>query len=219
MLQVVEINPEVSPRASVIWMHGLGADGYDFVDIVAQLNLPKELGVRFVFPHAPVRAVKYANNEKMRAWFNFASLDWGSKEDEEGIRQSEKMIAQLVSQEVDRKIPCEKIVLAGFSQGGAMALQCGLRYPKQLSGILVLSAWLPLRHTVLLERSIANQATPILMLHGTADPVIPLNWAVESGDYLKKIGHSVAISSYPMQHTVCPQEVIAIGLWLRERLS
>lgn len=219
MLQTLEINPEISPRASVIWLHGLGASGHDFIDIAAQLNLPKELGVRFVFPHAPIRPVQYNNNTKMRAWFDFANIEHHAKEDEIGIKKSQESVAQLISQELANNIPSEKIVLAGFSQGGAMALQCGLRYPKKLAGILVLSAWLPLPHAVITERNIANQQTPILMLHGTNDPLIPLDWAMEGCNYLKEIGYHAELSSYPMQHTVCPEEIAAIGAWLRELLS
>lgn len=219
MLRTLEINPEVSPRSSVIWMHGLGASGHDFVDILPQLNLPVELGIRFVFPHAPVRHVKYTGGTKMRAWFDIVNLDHDAKEDEAGIRDSEKFITQLINREVERGIPSRKIVLTGFSQGGAMALQCGLRYSEALAGILVLSAWLPLSNTVAAERNIANQKTPILMLHGTIDPLIPLSWAVESCNNLKKLGYCSTICSYPMQHTVCPEEIFEISTWLRNVLS
>jgi phospholipase/carboxylesterase len=219
MLQVLEVNTEISPRASVIWMHGLGADGYDFIDIPAQLDLPKELGVRFVFPHAPIRPVQYAGGEKMRAWFDVVSIDRKSKEDEQGIRKSEEMIKQLISKELALGIPSEKIILAGFSQGGAIALHCGLRYPEKLAGILVLSSWLLLSKTVKAERNIANQQTPILMMHGTDDPLIPISWAVNSCNYLKEIDCHATMSSYSMQHTVCSEEVAAIGVWFRKLLS
>ena len=218
MLQTIEINPKLSPSASVIWMHGLGADGYDFADIVPSLNLPKELNVRFVFPHAPIRAVKYAGGARIRAWFDVADINRRVKEDETGIRESEKLIGQLIERELAQKIPSQKIALAGFSQGGAMALQCGLRYPEKLAGILVLSAWLPLTRTVVSERSVANQQTPILMLHGTDDSLIPLSWAKESCDYLQKIGYHAECSSYPMQHAVCPEEIAMIGTWLSNLL-
>jgi phospholipase/carboxylesterase len=219
MLQALEINPEISPRASVIWLHGLGASGHDFVDIVESLNLSRSLGVRFVFPHAPIMPVKYANNTKMRAWFDVISLEQGAQEDAIGIKKSEKMINQLIVKELELSIPGNKFVLAGFSQGGAMALQCGLRYPEKLAGILVLSAWLPLASSVVSERSVANCKTPILMLHGTEDSLIPLDWAVKSRDYLKEIGHSVTMVSYPMQHNVCQEEIAAISVWLNEILS
>jgi phospholipase/carboxylesterase len=143
MLQTITIDPKITPRASVILLHGLGTDGYDLVDLAEQLNLPEQLGVRFVFPHAPVRSILYANNAKMRAWFNVLKIEHHAKEDEAGIRDSENEIIQLITHELSLNIPSEKIILAGFSQGGAMALQAGLRYPQKLGGILVLSAWLP----------------------------------------------------------------------------
>jgi len=219
MLEALEINPDISPRASVIWLHGLGASGYDFVDIVPQLNLSPELGARFVFPHAPVRPVTCNGGAKMRAWFDVASLEHHAIEDGAGIRESEEIVRQLISQERELGIPSEKILLAGFSQGGAMALQCGLRYPEQLAGILVLSAWLPLASFVIEERTVANQQTPVLMLHGTADPVIPLNWAQESCDQLTNMGYHATINSYHMQHAVCPEEIVAIGKWLNKQLA
>lgn len=218
MLQSLEINPKIPARASVIWLHGLGADGHDFFDIVPQLDLPKELGIRFIFPHAPVRTIQYANNERMRAWFDVIKIEYDTKEDEIGIRTSEEMIAELIARELALNIPSEKIVLAGFSQGGAMALQCGLRYHQKLAGILVLSAWLPLRRTVISERTSINQQTPILMLHGTDDTLIPLSWAEKSCNYLQELGYHATIASYPMQHAVCAREIAAIGLWLRKLL-
>lgn len=218
MLQTVEIKPQSSPAASVIWLHGLGASGYDFVDIVPSLNLPPELQVRFVFPHAPMQAVQYAGGAKLRAWFDVVDLQRQSIEDENGIRRSADLIADLIAKELAQKIPGHKIVLAGFSQGGAMALQCGLRYPEKLAGILVLSAWLPLKHAVLSERSTSNQQTPILMLHGSQDDVIPFAWAKESSDYLSELGHLVSLRSYPMRHTLCPEEIAVIGNWLRDLL-
>ena len=219
MLQTIEINPEISPRASVIWLHGLGASGYDFVDIVESLNLSSSLGVRFVFPHAPIMPVKYASNTKMRAWFDVVSLERDAQEDGVGIKRSEQLINQLIVKELESNIPSDKIVIAGFSQGGVMALQCGLRYPEKLAGILVLSAWLPLANSVIAERAPVNIETPVLMLHGTDDSLIPLDWAAQSYDYLKEIGHSVSMVSYPMQHNVCPEEINAIGVWLSKVLS
>lgn len=219
MLQALIMNPQTPPQASVIWMHGLGANGYDFVDIVEQISCAKKLSIRFIFPHAPVRTVQYADNAKMRAWFDVVSLEHGAKEDAIGIKKSAAMIAELIAQELTLHIPSEKIVLAGFSQGGAMALQCGLRYPKKLAGILVLSSWLPLASSVLAERNTANQQTPILMLHGTADTLIPLSWTTENYNYLQEIGYQVTLSSYPMQHTICPEEIVTINTWLDNLLS
>ncbi len=218
MLKTVEINPEAQPCASVIWLHGLGASGYDFVDVVPLLNLPKEANVRFVFPHAPVRVVSYTGNTKIRAWFNVIDLKDNMEEDEAGIRESEGLISELISGELARNIPSHKIVLAGFSQGGVMAIHCGLRYPEGLAGILVLSAWLPLKHKVLPEKNINNQKTPILMMHGTDDDLVPLDWAKKSHDYLHKAGYDATLFSYPMRHTVCPEELNVIGEWLRKLL-
>jgi len=219
MLQIVEINPKSIPKASVIWLHGLGASGHDFIDIVPELKIPEELNVRFVFPHAPFRKVTYAGGEKLRAWFNISSLDSDFKEDEEGIRDSEALIEELIKKELDTNIPSDKIILAGFSQGGVMALHCGLRYKASLGGILVLSAWLALNKSLQSEKSIYNQDTPILMEHGTHDELIPLEWAEKSCNYLKEEGYSAKLDSYPMGHHVCHEEIVAIGKWLRERLS
>jgi Predicted esterase len=215
MLQVIEINPEIPALASVIWLHGFGASGNDFVDIVPQLHLSRDMGVRFILPNAPTKTVKYAGNKKMRAWFDPVNLDRNVEEDVDGIRESERLIAELIGKELAQKIPSTKVVLAGFSQGGAMALQCGLRYPENLAGILVLSAWLPLAETVILEKNIANQQTPILMIHGTLDHTIPLNVALNGYNYLKEIGYPITLSSYQMQHTVCSEEINLIGDWLR----
>ncbi|MBU0744143.1 MAG: dienelactone hydrolase family protein [Gammaproteobacteria bacterium] len=214
MLQTIEINPKSHPTASVIWLHGLGASGYDFVDIVPLLNLSPEINIHFVFPHAPVREVAYAGNAKIRAWFNVIDLDRRVEVDEEGIRESQKLVSELIAKELEQNVPSHKIALVGFSQGGVMALQCGLRYPEKLAGILSLSAWLPLKHTVTSERSASNQQTPILMQHGVDDELIPLAWAEESRDYLQQLGYNVMLDSYPMRHTVCPDEISVIGNWL-----
>lgn len=220
MLRTVEIgnDSKLPPRASVVWLHGLGASGYDFVDIVPLLNLPQDAGIRFVFPHAPVRTVTYAGNTKIRAWFNVNELKSSMQEDEIDIRESAGLIRELIAKEQEQGIPSHKIVLAGFSQGGAMALQCGLRYPEKLAGILVLSAWLPLKHTVALEKNVANQNTPILMSHGVEDNLIPIGWAKDSCHYLQELGYDATFSSYPMSHTVCPEEITAIGSWLANLL-
>ncbi len=218
MLKTIEINPKSQASASVIWLHGLGASGYDFVDVVPLLNLPENSGVRFVFPHAPVKSVTCLGNEKVRAWFNIDELTADMQEDAVGIKESESLIYELIAHELQQKIPSHKIVLAGFSQGGAMALQCGLRCSQKLAGILVLSAWLPLKDTVFSEKSTMNQNTPILMQHGEDDDLVLLDWAKESHDYLLKIGYDVRLSSYPMRHAVCPEEIDVIGGWLRNLL-
>jgi len=173
LLKSVEINPKLlPPKASVIWLHGLGVSGYDFVDFVVELNLPQEYSVRFVFPHAPVRFITKFK-QKMRAWFDIIELDRQGVQDEAGIAESQQLIEQLIEQELAR-VPSNKIILAGFSQGGAMALHCGLRYGKTLGGILVLSGFLSVAEKLNDEKNSANQNTPILMLHGEQDPMYRL---------------------------------------------
>lgn len=215
MLEFIEVNPKSRAKSSIIWLHGLGADGSDFVNIIPELNLPDDAAIRFIFPHAPMRSITWANNMPMRAWFNVIRLD-RSVEDKDGIRASQTLIDELINQEILRSIPSQNIILAGFSQGGAMALQCGLRYKEKLGGILVLSAWLPLASTLEKEKSSLNQSTPILMQHGTFDDLLPLSWATESRDFLSKLNYNVILDSYPMQHQVCQEEIGVIGKWIKQ---
>ena len=219
MLKMIEIKSKSPPMASIIWLHGLGASGHDFVDIAPLLNLPTDLNVHFIFPHAPMREVTYTGNAKIRAWFNISGLDRLAAEDECGIREAEGMVAELIDNELAQNIPSHKIILAGFSQGGAIALQCGLRYPDRLGGILVMSSWLLLKDKLAKEGSASNQQTPILMMHGSEDDVIPLSWSEDSRDYLRDLDYNVSLSSYPMGHTVCNEEISAIGEWLRTLLK
>jgi len=220
MLDKIEINPKNTPAASVIWLHGLGADGHDFINIVPQLALPEKQGVRFIFPHAPLRQVTLAQGASIRAWFDITSLSVaGINSDEKAIYASQKAIEALIEQEIARGIPSQNIVLAGFSQGGAMALQCGLRYPQTLAGILVLSGFLPLADNLKAEKTLANQNTPILMLHGELDNVIPLPWAKVSYQKLFELNYNIEWQDYCMQHTVCEDEIVTIGLWLRQVLK
>lgn len=213
-LTAIEINPDTEPQASVIWLHGLGADGYDFVDIVPQLNLPKELAVRFVFPHAPIRPVTLNGGYQMRAWFDIYGLDAAAPQDETGIKQTQQLIDQLIKKELALGIANKKIVLAGFSQGGAMALQCGLNFPQNLAGILVLSSFLML--TDKLEK--INKSSPIFMAHGEYDDVVPIKWGEFSRDKLNNLGCKIQWSSYPMAHQLCDQEIVDIAHWLQDRL-
>jgi len=212
MLQYVEINPIGKAEASVIWLHGLGADGNDFADIVPQLNLPENLRVRFIFPHAPERNIDWARGAKMRAWFN-VNEDFNT-EDEDGIRSAPSLIEPFILAELAKGIPSQKIILAGFSQGGAVALQCGLRFHLPLGGIISLSAWLPLVKSVDKERNPVNQSMPILLQHGTFDDLIPLDWAKNAYSILKELNYNVVFNTYPMRHTVCDEEIAAIGQWL-----
>lgn len=219
MLKTVEINPEqLPPKVSVIWLHGLGASGCDFVDFVPEMNLPPELGVRFVFPDAPIRPITKFNGMKMRGWFDIAELSKDAKQDEVGIGNSQQLVDALIEQELAR-VPSSKILLAGFSQGGAMALHCGLRYSQTLGGILVLSGFLTLADKLSIEKNSANQNTPILMLHGKADSIVPIAWARQSFDYLKKLGLNAEWKSYPMDHAVCGEETQDIAGWLKEILN
>jgi len=210
---VLEPGSGVVPNAGVVWLHGLGADGYDFVPLVPQLRFPKGCEPRFVFPHAPVRPVTINNGVRMRAWYDILGLSRDSREDESGIRASVASIERLVREQQESGLPAQRIVLAGFSQGGALALHTGLRHTDPLAGILCLSGWLPLAHTIG-EASPANERTPILMAHGLHDPVLPIELATRSRDLLVARGYTVEWKTYAMQHQVCPQEVADISAWL-----
>ena len=218
-LTTVEIAPTGSVRSSVIWMHGLGADAHDFEPIVPELRLPEALGVRFVFPNAPVRPVTINNGMRMRAWYDVLSLDLPRQEDPEGVYASERAIDALLEREKQRGVSAERIVLAGFSQGGAMALHTGLRYPERLAGILALSCYLPLTSRLNNERRPANQTTPIFMAHGDYDAVIPMRYGQQSAETLEGLGYPVEWSDYGMGHEVCWQEIRDIAEWLQRVLA
>jgi len=210
-LETVEATTRGAPALAVIWLHGLGADGHDFEPIVPELRL--SVGVRFVFPHAPIRPVTINGGLPMRAWYDIAGFD-AAAEDAAGIRASAAAVARLVDREVERGIAAERIVLAGFSQGGAVALQLGLRESRRLAGVLALSTYLPLAASLGSEKSAANAAVPIFMAHGSADPVIPLAFADASRRALEREGYAVDWRVYPMAHAVCAPEIQAIGAWL-----
>jgi phospholipase/carboxylesterase len=218
--QTLEIEPRTAaPRASILWLHGLGADGHDFEPLIPQLGIVEEHGVRVVLPHAPRRPVTVNNGMRMRAWYDILGMDFRAAEDAAGIRASQALLEGLLEREMTRGIPAERIVLAGFSQGGAVALHTGLRYPQRLAGLLVLSAYLPLAATLVAERSAASGGVPILQAHGSQDPVVPLSWALQSRDYLRGLGYAIDWHEYPMPHAVCPQEVGDIRLWLAQVLG
>jgi phospholipase/carboxylesterase len=214
----VTIEPRSPAVASVIWLHGLGADGNDFVPIVPELQLPDSLAVRFVFPHAPVRPVTINAGMRMRAWYDIPSLSSMRKQDEAGIRDSECIVHGFLKAEIDGGIPAERIVLAGFSQGGAIALHTGLRYPQRLAGILALSTYLPVAEKVSEART-ERKDTPILMCHGEHDPMLPLVMGTSSRDVLVENGYKVEWRQYPMQHQVCGEEIDDISRWLEECLA
>ena len=211
LLAAIEIETAPAPKAAIIWLHGLGADGHDFEPIVPELGLPESTAVRFIFPHAPVRPVAINGGARMRAWYD-VTLD--GQQDAGGIRASQAHVEALIARERRRGITAGAIVLAGFSQGGAMALQTGLRYPERLAGILALSAYLPLPDTLVQEASATNRDLPIFMAHGTQDPVIPLSWAKRSRDFLVGLGYAVEWHEYLMPHSVCAEEIADIGRWL-----
>ena len=214
----IVMTPAVPPTASVIWMHGLGADGTDFVPMVPQLRLPDGVAPRFIFPNAPERAVSVNNGMRMRAWYDIYSLGVRDREDAAGIRESAAAIHGLVDRERAAGISAGRIVLAGFSQGGAIALQAGLRYAEPLAGILALSTYLPLASTLAAEAAAANQSVPILMCHGREDPIVPLELAEKSCDTLNDLGYHPRWLDYPMQHQVCAAEIVAISRWLAQVL-
>ena len=215
----VVLAPAAPAAASVIWLHGLGADGHDFVPIVPELKLPAEPGVRFVFPHAPVRPVTLNNGMRMRAWYDIRTLTAEGRADETGLRESGARLADYIAKEQSAGIDSSRIVVAGFSQGGAVALHAGLRYAQPLAGILALSAYLPLASTLATERSAPNNETPILMCHGLYDPVLPHALGIMARDALLALGYTVEWKDYPMQHQVCLPEIEAIGAWLQVRLG
>jgi phospholipase/carboxylesterase len=215
----VVLAPATPATASVIWLHGLGADGNDFVPIVPELRLPAEPGIRFVFPHAPVRPVTLNMGMRMRAWYDIKTLTAEGRADEAGVRESVARLGTLIAAERALGIRSERIVIAGFSQGAALALHGALRHPEPLAGILALSCYLPLQAVLAGELSDANRQTPILMCHGQYDPVLPLALGVAACNWLRAAGYRVEWKEYPMQHQVCGPEIQDIAAWLRARLS
>ncbi len=214
LLECVEIDPGKKPTASIIWLHGLGADGHDFEPIVPELGIPESLPVRYVFPHAPMRPVTLNGGMVMRAWFDILEAGFPRRVDMQGFLESVGHLDRLIAEEHERGVPHERIVLAGFSQGGSIALHTGLRYGKPLAGILALSTYLPTLDSLAEGRCQANADIPIMMAHGFMDPMVPLETAQEARDELVRLGYRVEWSQYPMGHTVCPDEIDSIRSWL-----
>ncbi len=219
LLESLEIETAPDPDAAVVWMHGLGADGHDFEPIVPELRLPATARVRFVFPHAPLRPVTINQGHVMRAWYDVRALAGVRREDEAGVRQSARQIEALVARERERGIAPRRIVIAGFSQGGAMALHVGLRYPDRIAGILALSCYLPLTDALDAERSPANRDVPIFWAHGLHDPMIPLAMADQGREQVAARAYQIEWHQYPIPHSVSAEEIADVARWLERVLA
>lgn len=219
VLQTVETETGPNPTHSVIWLHGLGADGHDFEPLVPALRMPATTPTRFVFPHAPVRPVTINGGMAMRAWYDILTPALVRVEDEAGILESEQQIIDLIARENARGIPSERIILAGFSQGCAMTLHTGLRYPHKLAGLIALSGYLPLMDRAAPHWQASNQDTPIFMGHGTHDPVVTIDRGQSTHELLRSHGYTVQWHTYPMPHSVCPEEVSDIAHFLHGLLN
>ena len=217
-LPCVEVEPAGPVRSSVIWLHGLGADGHDFEPIVPHLGISDAAGVRFLFPHAPRIPVSINWGMVMPAWYDITEADLRKRHDEAGVRRSAEQVAALIRRENERGIPASRIVLAGFSQGGAIALHLGLRHPEKLAGIMALSTYLVCEESLEQELSDANRDTPLLQAHGIQDPMVPLDRGEAARERLSRLGFQVQWRTYPMMHEVCPQELEDIGAWLNQVL-
>lgn len=216
--ETVEVGGGEKPDGTVIWLHGLGADGHDFEPIVAELDLDKQADLRFVFPHAPVRPVTINGGIPMRAWYDVMSLDRSGPQDEAGIRDSAETLKQLIEREHDRGVDYDRVVLAGFSQGGAIAMHTAMRFPEKLAGLMALSTWMPLEATidgeVMQSPESQPRDLPVLMAHGSFDPMLPIAVGQHARDIMQKAGFNVQWHEFPMAHAVCAEEIAEIRRWL-----
>lgn len=219
MLDCITLEPDSPATACVIWMHGLGADGNDFVPIVPELNLPTGHGVRFVFPNAPTMPVTINGGYVMRAWYDIVSAELDKRADEGGVRRSQALIEELIADQRSKGIAADRILLAGFSQGGVIALQTGLRHPDKLAGIMALSTYLACADSLGVEASAANRQIPLFMVHGSMDPVIPVALAKLSKARLETHGYKVEWHEYGMPHSVCAEEIDDIAAFLKRVLA
>lgn len=215
----VIIEPTQPARAAVIWLHGLGADGYDFVPMIPELELPAESAVRFIFPHAPVRPVTLNNGLPMRAWYDILGLNGSAKTDAEGIRTSQQRVLGYLRQQREAGIAANRILLAGFSQGGAVVLHTGLRLSEAIAGLIALSTYLPLHETVAAEASLASKNIPVFMAHGRHDAIVPFSMGERSSQLLQEQGYQVDWHRYGIAHEVCDDEISDLGRWLAARLA
>ncbi|MET1255449.1 alpha/beta hydrolase [Aliikangiella maris] len=217
LLPHIEVNPQVAATASVIWLHGLGADGNDFKSIVPELNLPEDLAVRFIFPHAPSIPVTINAGYVMPAWYDILQMDVERQVDEIQLRNSAKQIEKFIEHEISRGISANKIIIAGFSQGGAVAYETVLAFPQKLAGLLAMSTYFATKDSVVFNS--ANQMTPIAIQHGTQDPVVPAMLGEQAYLLLKEKEYPVNFQSYPMEHSVCMQQIGDISLWIQQVLN
>ena len=215
-LQYIEIETGDNPTAAVIWLHGLGASGHDFEPVVPELGLPEDTAVRFIFPHAPNLPVTINGGMSMPAWYDIKAMDIDRVVDTEQLRASADAVAKLVEQQKHKGIPPERIIIAGFSQGGAVAYELGLSYPERFGGVLALSTYFATADTV--ERSEANADVPISVYHGTFDPMVPESLGVRSVETLKEMGYDPSYQTFPMEHSVCLEEIQDIGRFIRRHL-
>ncbi len=221
-IDAIEILPVKPANASVIWLHGLGASGDDFIPITKELHLPNHLNIRFIFPHAPIKPITINNGARMRGWYDikdFKALDINQEDSHEGLIDSKIIIDNLINREISLGINSEKIVLAGFSQGGALALHAGLRFKSKLAGIICLSGYLPWHHLLMQEKAKINTSTSIFMAHGELDQIVPMNFSKNSYNFLQQLGYNILWHSYLMQHTVVEQEIIDIDNFLNQVLA
>jgi phospholipase/carboxylesterase len=215
-LQYIEIETGENPTAAVIWLHGLGASGHDFEPVVPELGLPEDTAVRFIFPHAPNLPVTINGGMSMPAWYDIKAMDIDRVVDTEQLRASADAVAKLVEQQKQKGIPPERIIIAGFSQGGAVAYELGLSYPERFGGVLALSTYFATADTV--QRSEANADVPISVYHGTFDPMVPESLGVRSVETLKEMGYDPSYQTFPMEHSVCLEEIQDIGRFIRRHL-
>ena len=216
-LPCVEIDPASPATASVIWLHGLGANGHDFEPIVPELKLPPDLPIRFIFPHAPEMPVTINGGYIMPAWYDILEMNIERKVDETQLRQSASQVVKLIEREIERGVPANRIILAGFSQGGAVAYEAALSYGKPLAGLLCLSTYLATKDS--LQRHAANQDIPVQVFHGSLDPVVPVSLGEDACEVLKGWGYAVEYGTYPIEHSVCLEEILSISEWLQRVLA
>lgn len=216
-LDLIKIDPLTQATHTILWLHGLGADGNDFVPIIPELHLPTECAIKFIFPNAPIQPVTLNNGYRMRAWYDIYSLTSNHRIDKAGIHQSIDLIHQLIEDEIKQGIATQHMMLVGFSQGAAIALHAGINYPKLLGGVIALSGYLPLAEESFEKTTHINKQIPIFMAHGTLDPVVPYIAGEKAKDLLQQAGYSIAWHTYPMEHSVCAEEIDDISQWIQQR--